>query len=478
VTPPEQIIDPATGGLLALRGRVVTMNAKHRVHDDAVVYVDKGGIAGVLDPKQDPPEGFEDTKIVPTKGTIYPGLIDLHNHLSYNVLPLWEVPERFGNRDEWSGDYPAYRKLISGPMQVLGKTPGYVEAIVRYVEAKLLLGGVTTSQGIALYSNAGITRYYRGLVRNVEQTDEAALPEAGTRIPDLEAAQASKFLERLKRSTCLLFHLAEGVDEHAHNAFDFLKISSRKWALTDSLAAIHCVALKPSDYERLSDAGAAMIWSPYSNLLLYGGTADVVAVKKHGVLMGLGSDWSPSGSRNLLQELKVARAWCEHAQGSAPSSKELVDAVTRNAAEILRWDAAVGSIETGKRADLLVIGGTGGDPYDRLIDAMETDVEMVMVNGVPRAGSAKLLKQAGLGASDLESVRIGAKTRSLNLKQKTADPVVGKLTLAAAKKRLEGGMAKLSKLARDLEKAPRMALRGVGAGPEQWSLVLDPGGSS
>ena len=55
-----------------------------------------------------------------------------------------------------------------------------------------------------------------------------------------------------------------------------------------------------------------MIWSPLSNLLLYGGTAHVDAAREAGVTIGLGSDWSPTGSKNLLGELKVAWLYSQH----------------------------------------------------------------------------------------------------------------------------------------------------------------------
>src|SRR5262245_36972921 len=104
-------------------------------------------------------------------------------------------------------------------MQVIGKTPGLLPAIVRYVECKCLLGGVTTSQGIQLFSNAGARRYYRGIVRNVEQTDEADLPEAATKIADVEAADVEKFHQRLLRQSCFLLHLSEGTDKAARQHF-------------------------------------------------------------------------------------------------------------------------------------------------------------------------------------------------------------------------------------------------------------------
>ena len=105
-----------------------------------------------------------------------------------------------------------------------------------------------------------------------------------------------------------------------------------------------------------------MIWSPLSNLLLYGKTADVVAAKTEGVRIGIGSDWSPSGSKNLLGELKVARL-VSASLGNVFSDREIVAMATTNAASILQWDRVLGSLEAGKRADLIVVDGTSGDAY-------------------------------------------------------------------------------------------------------------------
>src|SRR5207342_108351 len=155
--------------------------------------------------------GFADVSVVKVGGTIYPGLIELHNHLSYNALPLWSpVPKRFQHRGQWP-NHKDYRPLISGPMTVLGSyrdaqgLSPFLAPLVRYVECKCLLGGVTTSQGVMLSSNAGIQRYYRGVVRNVERTDDPDLPEAQGRIPDIDAKDARRFLSRLKKEdSCFL----------------------------------------------------------------------------------------------------------------------------------------------------------------------------------------------------------------------------------------------------------------------------------
>src|SRR5262249_40323771 len=157
---------------------------------------------------------------------------------------------------------------------------------------------------------------------------------------------------------------------------------------------IHCVALKVEDFAVMAELGAAMIWSPLSNHLLYGQTADIRAAKDAGLRIGLGSDWSPSGSKNLLRELKAARV-ASRLAGDGFSDREIVAMATRNAAAILKWQAALGSIEPGKRADLLVIDGAADDPYASLIEAKETAIRLVMINGVARYGLPALMTRLG-----------------------------------------------------------------------------------
>src|ERR687897_640141 len=393
----------------ALEGRVVTMDPSFTVVERGVVYVDGGRIAQVAPTNAPPPPGFQDAPVFGTRGTIYPGLIDLHNHLSYDALALWQVPQLYTNRDQW-GRHPDYRKLISGPMTVFGKTPGYVEAVVRYVECKCLLGGVTTAQGIALFSS-------------------------------------------------------EGTDERARGHFQALRLADGTWAITPALAGIHCAALEPEDFDVLAEHGGSMVWSPLSNLLLYGQTADVGAAKKSGVRIALGSDWSPSGSKSLLGELKVARLVAAE-QNLGFSDRDLVAMATRDAAKILKWDEALGSIEAGPRADFTVLYGRSTDPYAALLEAGETGIALVVIDGVPRVGNERLMGSFGLVT---ERWRVGSADRALNLSQESADPVVGALALREARDTLRDGLSRLPELARQLALRAPEAL----ADEPRWSLVLD-----
>ena len=155
-------IDPLAGPRFVLDGRVVTMDAGFNVVASGRVYVDAGVIKAVAPAAAPPPAEFAGAQVLKTRGTIYPGLIELHNHLAYNALPLWAVPKKFADRDQWSS-ITAYRQLVSGPMGAISGLPGMLAAICRYVECKAMLGGATTSQGIALVNHANIRTFFRGL---------------------------------------------------------------------------------------------------------------------------------------------------------------------------------------------------------------------------------------------------------------------------------------------------------------------------
>src|SRR4029077_15289699 len=117
---------------------------------------------------------------------------------------------------------------------------------------------------------------------------------------------AGPFETELESDHRLLLHLAEGVGATAHRYFEDLQPADGSWAISPHLIGIHSVALTSSDVAIVHAHGGSMVWSPLSNLLLYGQTAQIAEFHGQGVPVGLGSDWSPSGSKNLLGELKVA----------------------------------------------------------------------------------------------------------------------------------------------------------------------------
>jgi hypothetical protein len=350
-------------------------------------------------------------------------------------------------------------------MSVLGGREALLGPLARYVECKALLGGTTTSQGLGLAAAGGsVRRFYQGLVRNVESPDDPLLPAAATRIADVPHDEAASFLKRLQGPHRLLLHLAEGLSDRARQHFTDLRISGDTWALTPNLVGIHAAGLTADDFDVLAHHGVGIVWSPLSNLLLYGGTAHIAAARAAGVAIALGGDWSPSGSKNLLGELKAARA---AAPAGVPDA-DLVAMATVVPAGLLGWADELGSLTPGHRADLFVLGGElTTDPYRLLLSADEADIGLVSIEGVPRLGRPGLMRDLGVASGQAEAIQVGGRDRVLNLDDPDADPLVAGLTLAKATATLDDAMQHLPELAAEDERKPA-ALRDGG-----WRLELD-----
>ena len=437
----------------ALAGRIVTMDPNSTLVMDGAIWIADAAIAAITKRGDPAPEGFGGVVPLETGGTVLPGLIELHNHLAYNALPLWNVPQTYTNRDQW-GNTPAYHQLVTAPMKTIGEATELLPALVRYVECKVLVGGVTTSQGIALFSAPGVRRYYRGIVRNVEETGDKLLPEAGSRIADVDASDPQAFLAEIEKKTCFLLHLSEGTDDAAHKHFEALQLPGNKWAIAPSLAGIHCVALTAADFEVMAANSASMVWSPFSNLLLYGQTANVAGAVAAGTAgnpfkIGVGSDWSPSGSRSLFGELKVARVYSQN-NANVLSDEQIVRLATTAGAEILGWDKTVGSLEVGKRADLVVVAGQNdAAPLTPLFGGDERTVQLVAINGTPRYGTPALMVADGPG---IETLAVGGETRVLYLTQATEDPDVAALSYAEAQAKLADALQNIKAIRLEQER--------------------------
>jgi 5-methylthioadenosine/S-adenosylhomocysteine deaminase len=449
-----------------LTGRVVTMDAARTILPNGAVYVDGNTISSVCDSAAPAPAGFEAATKVVTNGVILPGLIELHNHLSYNALQLWSVPKRFNDRGQWQR-HPQYVQLVNGPMLKLAQStdPRVLAAIARFAETKCLLGGVTSSQGISLKSDR-LQRYYRGAMRVVEDPTDSTFLKAATHIPDLGAKDWNGFNKELQKAHCLLLHLSEGFDDSAFKAFKALQNQETgAWAISGSLAGIHCAALGEPEFAVMKAHQGSMIWSPLSNLMLYGQTAQVGIARQQGVPIALGSDWSPSGSKNLIHELKVAKV-ANEIMGYGFSDADIVGLATSTPASILKWSPAVGSIEPGKRADITVISApAASDAYSAIISADETDVLLVVIDGQATVGTPALMIALG---TEGETLMVGGQPRVINYG--TPDPEIVPITYAEAIQVLEDALAHLP----NVPTATPQVLNALGPQTKRhWSLALD-----
>jgi len=454
-----------------LRGRVVTMDASRTLLSDGIVWVADGSISDVTAAGDRPP-AHAGSPVIPTAGTIYPGLIELHNHLAYDALPLFPIPRLYTKREEWQGTV-GYRRYVSGPAGVIASVPELIRATIRYVECKSLIAGTTTSQGLTLRSEP-IKHLYQGIVRNAELPDAPGLIPARPKIGDVTPGDRDAFRTSLTGQGARILHLAEGLPTSAaRQHFLDLRAPDGTWAIAPEFVGIHATGLTGDDLAVVAQHGGSIVWSPFSNLILYGATTDIASAVRLGIKVALGSDWSPTASKNLLNELKVAQIYARDRQIGL-TGQQLVEMVTVSPAQILGWHGLLGSIEPAKLADLTVVAGRTGDPYEHLIDATESDVRLVVIGGIARYGTPALL--AKLSPVD-EQFAVAGSARAFHLDTKNPDPVLGPIALGEAAATLADALEHMPERAKaigsaDLGVVAHAAVAGARAG-ERWFLELD-----
>jgi len=395
---------------LVLTGRVVTFDDAQPELDDGAVYIGADELIAAVQARTAPaPPGFDGARRVRTGGVIYPGLVDIHGHIAYNGLPLWSPPGRtepYTSRYQWPGD-GSYEGMISDPANALGALAG--KAHLKYLETKAVVGGTTAIQGTAKTG-----RPYEGwLVRNIEHetftTKVKTVFVSALPLRDDKAYEAQA--EHLKDKLAFVYHLSEGTDPKLIAEYD--KMREEK-CLAPGLAAIHCTALDRANYDEWAPKGGSIVWSPFSNLWLYRNTTDVLAARAAGVRICLGADWSPSGSKNLLGELKVADLWNKTKLGGELKADEICAMATCNPADAINWSQRIGRLKPGLHGDVLVTTDrVPGDPYRNLIESVERDVLLVAINGQPFYGTTKLMQASG--AQRAEPIRLGRLRRSIQL---------------------------------------------------------------
>ncbi len=414
---------PDTG--LVLVGKVVTMNDDGDVLPNARVWLANGRIMAIAKAGESLPAAARDAVVIESKGAIYPGLIDLHNHPDYGIYPLMPINKKYRDRYEWRWYDDDYNKRITFPQELMTRAYYFDLGleIGRYGEYKALAGGTTSIQGGGALNRGLLPGKYGNytelpggspplfgtsvsmvhareecLVRNIEFS--LVEPRVATSRVDIgNSAKSWAEMQAEKAKGPLVVHLAEGASSRMAGEFNAVKDSG---LLGPELIAIHGVGLTESQLIEMAKAGAKLVWSPLSNFMLYGKTANVAAAKRAGLSISLAPDWAPSGSKSILGELKVADLVNKHDLKSLFSDRDLAEMVTRKPADAMGWNKRLGQISEGYLADVIVLDDKNADPYRNLIAAIEENIQMVMVRGEPLYGDAALMQAARGTLNDVE----------------------------------------------------------------------------
>ena len=395
---------------LVISGRIVPLDA---ADPDAMfqgrVYLDDSGtIESVSSSGAAPPAGFSTAPVIDVgEAFVLPGLIDLHNHIGYNALPVWTEPKQktpFAHHDSWT-HAPTYQSSISWPAHAIVQAAP--EALLAYVQLRALVGGTTAIQGWP-----AANREHVQVLRNID--DETA----GTGNHNLiytsaltkEPPDLAKVAQAMNDGAGFVYHCAEGqVGSLVTREFNDVVNAG---CLEKTFIGIHCNAIAGPDWQRWAASNAgAVVWSPFSNLWLYGSTTDIRAAREQGVLVCIGSDWGPSGTKNIQGEIKVAKLVSQQ-RGLGLRDQDLVAMVTTNPGDALSrcWKKTIGRLTPGAFGDISVFSDRGDkNVWTQIIESTERDVVLAVYDGVPRYGDASLMATAGLPKSS--GITVGGKKR-------------------------------------------------------------------
>jgi len=325
---------------------------------------------------------------------IFPGLINAHDHLQLNNIRRLPEQAPFPNSYAWMAAFQPYFREPA-----VAAACAVPEAVRHWHGAlKNLLCGATTvvhhdPWHPVLDSPTFPTRVLRrvgwshSLGLGMEHAVLGSAPLAPYGPPVVESFRATPATQPW------IIHLAEGTDAVA--AAELAQLDALG-CLAANTVLVHGVGLSAADMTRVLARGAAVIWCPASNITLLGRTLEPRCLFDSRRL-ALGSDSRLSGSRDLLEELRVA------AVHSDLGPAELLRLVTTDASRVLAIPE-VGGLDPGQYADLVIVRDSGSDPYQVLLDLHRADIRAVVCGGVPAIADPDF--SDWFAACDVETVSV------------------------------------------------------------------------
>jgi 5-methylthioadenosine/S-adenosylhomocysteine deaminase len=374
---------PETVDLLLAGGIVVTMDPRHTVFNPGAVAV-RGNAIVAVGPRDQVSARYRAARTLDASDTlVMPGLVNGHTHLPMTMfrgladdLPL----------DTWLQQYiwPSEREFLS---------PEHVRWGTLLGAAEMLRGGVTTFCDMYFYEDDVATVAHeaglRGIVsqafldfptpqgldveQNVAYTEQLiARWQGNDRIIPAIAPHAlytvsPPLLERLhalavQHDVPLVIHLAETKNESQQIAAKYgaspVRALAKLGLLEPRLIAAHCVWVDAEEQALLARSRVGVAHCPRSNLKLADGVAPVPDMLAAGVRLGLGTDGAASNNKiDLFAELDAA-ALIHKAVRLDPlavPAAAAVEMATIGGARALGLDRLIGSLEVGKRADVILL---------------------------------------------------------------------------------------------------------------------------
>jgi len=402
--------------LLVLNGTLVTMDKERRVIQDAGIAVAHGRIVAVGS-RADIVEKYSAPERVDATGKIIiPGLINGHTHVP---MTLFRGLADDLDLQEWLTKYifPAEAKNV---------TEEFVRAGTRLGLAEMIRGGTTTYCDMYYFEDAIADETEKAGVRGVLGETVIDFPVADNKTNAEAMAYVERFVQKWKGSELISPAVAPHApytvsEEHlkAIRAFsdrtgapivthisetkrevdDSLKAKgaspvdylSRIGFLNDRVIAAHMVWPTAGEIQILKRDGVGVVHNPQSNMKLASGVAPVPKMMAEGLRVGLGTDGAASNNDlSMWEEMDTAAKLHKLISGDPKvmSAEQAFELATSGGARALHMEKEIGSIEKGKRADIVLVNRDALNQiplynvYSDLVYATKaSDVQTVIING-------------------------------------------------------------------------------------------------
>jgi 5-methylthioadenosine/S-adenosylhomocysteine deaminase len=403
--------------LLITGGTVLTMDSVRVVIDDGAVAV-KGDTIAAVGPRIEIDAKYVAATQIDARGKlVLPGFINGHTHVP---MTLFRGLKDDVVLDDW------LRKYIF-PAEAKNVTEDFVRWGTRLAAAEMIRGGITTFADMYYFEDAIAEETKAARMRGVlgETFIDFPVPDNKTEAEML--AYTEKFLKRWQGDplihaavaphsiyTCsqktlqdaatlarkydapILIHVAEMKkeldDSRTHNGTTPVQYLDRIGVLGPDVLAAHCIYVDEADRKLLAEKRVGCVHNPSSNMMLSSGVAPILEERAAGIAVGLGTD-GPAGSNNdldLMEEMDLAAKLQKITKMDprALGAQAVVEMATIEGAKALHMDKQIGSLEAGKKADLILIGLDQPnavpmfDVYSQLAYSLKaSDVETVVIGG-------------------------------------------------------------------------------------------------
>jgi 5-methylthioadenosine/S-adenosylhomocysteine deaminase len=402
--------------LVVTNAVVVTMNPAREVIQNGAVAIDGSDIVAV-GPTATVTERFRGRDTIDAAGQIVlPGLINTHTHAP---MVLYRGLADDLVLSEWLEKYifPAEARTVS---------PEFVRAGTRLAALEMIGSGTTTFADMYYFEEEIARETKTAGLRGVLGQTVIQFPVADAKTPAEALARAEKFIGEFKNDPLVtpavaphaiytldaatlraardlsrrhnvptLIHLAETQDE-VKNAETQFKLSPVRYLeslgfLGSGVLAAHGVWVSEPDIALLQMRGVGISHNPESNMKLASGTAPVPAYLRADAAIGLGTDGAASNNDlDMFEAMRMASLLHKLQSGDprAVGAKAALEMATIRGARALGMESRIGSLEVGKRADLILVDVSGArqtpmyDPISHLVYvARGDDVRTTIVNG-------------------------------------------------------------------------------------------------